>query len=119
MESDMEKKGEKGFFTMIGEGSVFEGVITVPHSIKIDGTLKGKVETSEALTIGKSGIVEADIVAKSAIIGGRVTGNLAAEERVELEVNASLIGDLKTRDLVICEGAIFHGKCSMKEQKQS
>ena len=113
----MEKKVEKGFFTMIGEGSVFEGVITVPHSVRIDGTLRGKVETSEALTIGKSGIVEADIIAKSAIIGGKVTGNLSAEERVELEANASLIGDLRTRDLVISEGAVFHGKCSMKEQK--
>ena len=111
----MEKKVEKGFFTMIGEGSVFEGAIAVPHSIRIDGTLRGKLETSEVLTIGKSGIVEADIIAKSAIIGGKVSGNIIVEERVELEVNAVLIGDMKTRDLVICEGAIFHGKCSMKE----
>ena len=115
MESAMEKKVEKGFFTMIGEGSVFEGAIAVPHSIRIDGTLRGKMETSEVLTIGKSGVVEADIIAKSAIIGGKVSGNIIADERVELEVNAVLIGDLKTRDLVICEGAIFHGKCSMKE----
>lgn len=111
----MEKKAEKGFFTMIGEGSVFEGIISVPHSVRIDGTLRGKIETSEVLTIGKGGVVEADIIAKSAIIGGRVSGNIIVEERVELEANATLIGDLKTKDLVICEGAIFHGKCSMKE----
>jgi cytoskeletal protein CcmA (bactofilin family) len=115
MEQAMEKKVEKGFFTMIGEGTVFEGVITVPHSVRIDGTLRGKVETSEVLTIGKNGIVEADIIAKSAIIGGKVSGNVAVEERVELEANATLIGDLKTRDLVISEGAVFHGKCSMKD----
>ena len=115
MEPTMEKKVEKGFFTMIGEGTVFEGVISVPHSIRIDGTIRGKVETSEVLTIGKSGIVEADIIAKSAIIGGKVSGNIIVEERVELEANATLIGDMKTRDLVICEGAVFHGKCSMKE----
>jgi cytoskeletal protein CcmA (bactofilin family) len=115
MEPVMEKKVEKGFFTMIGEGTVFEGAITVPHSIRIDGALRGKVETSEVLTIGKTGVVEADIIAKSAIIGGKVSGNIITEERVELEANAVLIGDLKTRDLVICEGAVFHGKCSMKE----
>jgi cytoskeletal protein CcmA (bactofilin family) len=35
------------------------------------------------------------------------------EDRVELEANASLIGDLKAKDLVINEGATFHGNCSM------
>ena len=111
----MDKKSDKGFLTMIGEGTVFEGNITVPHSLRIDGTFKGRIDTAEMLTIGKNGRVEADIKSKSAIIGGRVTGNVAAEERVELEAEASLIGDLRARDLVINEGAVFHGKCSMRE----
>ncbi len=111
----MEKKNEKGFLTMIGEGTAFEGTITVPHSLRIDGNFKGRIDTAEMLTIGKNARVEADIRSKSAIIGGRVTGNIVAEERVELEAEASLIGDLQTRDLVISEGAVFHGKCSMRE----
>ena len=110
-------KGNKGLYTMIGEGTVFEGKITVPHSIRIDGTFKGQIETSEILTIGNAGIVEADIKAKSAIIGGKIVGNVSVEERVELESNASLIGDLKTRDLVINEGAVFHGNCAMDKVK--
>jgi cytoskeletal protein CcmA (bactofilin family) len=111
----MEKKTNKGFFTMFGEGSIFEGTIVVPHSIRIDGTFKGKIETSEMLTIGNGGLVEADIRARSAIVGGKVSGNIFVEERVELESQASLIGDLRARDLVINEGALFHGRCSMKE----
>ena len=111
----MEKKTNKGFFTMFGEGSIFEGTIVVPHSIRIDGTFKGKIETSEMLTIGNGGLVEADIRARSALIGGKVSGNIVVEERVELESQASLIGDLRARDLVINEGALFHGRCAMKE----
>jgi cytoskeletal protein CcmA (bactofilin family) len=111
----MEKKTEKGFYTMIGEGAGFEGTIIVPHGIRIDGAFKGKIEASEMLTIGNAGVVEAEIKAKSIIIGGKVSGNIVAAERVELESRASLIGDLQTRDLVINEGALFHGKCSMKE----
>jgi cytoskeletal protein CcmA (bactofilin family) len=110
---DMEKSSDKGLHTIIGEGTILEGTITVPHSVRIDGTLKGKLETSETLTVGNSGRIEADIIAKSAIIGGNVRGNLSVEDRVELEANSSLIGDLKTRDLVINEGATFHGNCSM------
>jgi cytoskeletal protein CcmA (bactofilin family) len=102
---------------MIGEGTSLEGSIVVPHSIRIDGSLKGKIETSETLTVGENGVIEADIIAKSAIIAGKVVGNLSVEDRVELESQASFIGDLKTRDLVINEGATFHGNCSMDNEK--
>jgi cytoskeletal protein CcmA (bactofilin family) len=115
----MEKAGRKGDFTMIGEGAVFEGTITAPHYVRIDGIAKGKIETSDALIVGTTGVIEADIKAKSAIIGGKVKGNLIVEERVELESKATLIGDLKTRDLVINEGCIFHGNCSMEGEKSS
>jgi cytoskeletal protein CcmA (bactofilin family) len=109
----MDKSSAKGLHTIIGEGTMLEGAIVVPHSVRIDGSLKGKLETSETLTVGNTGHIEADIIAKSAIIGGSVKGNLTVEDRVELEANASLVGDLKTRDLVINEGATFHGNCSM------
>jgi cytoskeletal protein CcmA (bactofilin family) len=111
----MDKKTDKGCYTMVGEGAIFEGTIIVPHGIRIDGTFKGKIEAAEILTIGNNGIVEADIKAKNIIIGGKVSGNIFSDERVELEKRSSLIGDLRTRDLVINEGALFHGKCSMKE----
>ena len=110
-------KGHKGLYTIFGEGTVFEGTVTVPHSVRIDGSFKGKIETSEIITIGHGGIVEADIIAKSAIIGGKVIGNLSVDDRVELESNSSLIGDLRTKDLVINEGAVFHGNCSMEKIK--
>ena len=115
----MEKNNERGLQTILGVGTVFDGIIVVPHSIRIDGKLKGKIQTTETLTIGETGSIEADIIAKSAIIGGRVQGNLTVEERVELESNSSLIGDLTTKDLVINEGATFHGKCSMDIEKKT
>jgi cytoskeletal protein CcmA (bactofilin family) len=113
----MDKGSHKGDFTMIGEGSVFEGTISAPHYIRIDGTAKGKIESTDALIVGATGVIEADIKAKSAVIGGKVKGNLIVEDRVELESNASFVGDLKTRDLVINEGCVFHGNCSMESEK--
>ena len=92
---------------------MFEGTIVVPHSLRIDGHVKGRIEAGEVLTVGPAGLIEADIKAKSAIIGGKVTGNVFVEDRVELEANASLVGDIRTRDLVINEGAIFQGNCTM------
>ena len=109
----MEKSSAKGLYTMLGESTVFEGTITVPHSLRIDGIVKGKIETGEVLTVGPSGVIEADVKAKSAIIGGKVTGNVYVEDRIELESKASIIGDIRTRDLIINEGAVFQGNCTM------
>jgi len=109
----MAKESDKGLGSFLGEGTVFEGTITVPHSIRVDGTFKGKLETAETLTVGPNGVVEADVMAKSALIGGKVIGNLTVQDRVELDANSRLKGDLKTRDLVINEGATFQGNCVM------
>lgn len=113
----MEKKIDKSLITMLGPESVFEGTIRVPHTLRIDGVFKGKIETSGMLTIGNEGRIEATIIAKSAIIGGYVAGNIVVEERVVLESSSSLVGDLRTKDLIINEGAVFHGNCSMKEHQ--
>ena len=110
----MEKGHGKGLITMLCEGTVFEGSISVPHNLHIDGSFKGNIETSEELIIGPTGVVHADIKAKSAIIGGKIVGNIMVEDRIELGENSSLVGDLKAKDLVIKEGAMFHGNSSMQ-----
>ncbi len=109
----MEKGHGKGFITILGPGTKFEGMVSVPHNIRIEGTFKGKIETSEEISIGSTGVVNADIKAKSAVVGGQITGNLMVEDRIELEEKSSLIGDLRAKDLIINEGAVFHGNCSM------
>jgi cytoskeletal protein CcmA (bactofilin family) len=111
----MDKHG-KGAYTLIGEGTLIEGELASPHPIRIDGTFKGKkLSTSEMLIIGTSGHVEANIIlAKSAMVGGTVIGNVTIEDRIELEAKSTLMGDLKARDLIINEGAHFQGSCQME-----
>ena len=111
----MEKGHGKGSYTIFGEGTVFEGSVVVPHNLRIEGSFKGKIEASEEVVISSTGKVNADIKAKSAIVGGQIVGNLMVEDRIELEQNASLIGDLRAKDLIINEGALFHGNCSMAD----
>jgi cytoskeletal protein CcmA (bactofilin family) len=116
----MEKHG-KGSMTIIGEGTMIEGELSSPHSIRIDGTFKGrKLSTSEGLSVGGAGVIEAEtVLAKNAIISGRVvvSGAITIEDRVELEDKSVLMGDLRTRDLVIIEGAVFQGNCQMDTPK--
>lgn len=110
----MEKHG-KGLISILGPGTVFEGTMQVPHGLHIEGKFKGRIETTETLTVGSSAEIVAEIYAKNAIISGTVHGNIVVENRIELEEKASLIGNLKARELIINEGAVFHGNSSMKE----
>jgi len=113
----MDKNG-KGLLNIIGAGSVFEGTINVPHSIRIDGAYKGRIQTAESITVGETGVVEAEIRAQNAFIFGKVLGNMYIDERVELHTSAVAIGDLHAKELVVKEGAIYHGHCSMQKGHQ-
>ena len=107
-------KGEAGLNTLIGKGSVIEGTIQVQGGIRIDGTVKGKISSTESLTIGEDGVVEADLSTKVAVIGGNVIGNVLALEKIELQSKARVEGEITTKNLIIEEGAVFHGNCNMK-----
>ena len=101
--------------TLIGKGSVLEGELKVGSSIRIDGKIVGKVKTSDSLIIGKQGEIEGEIIAKNAVVGGMVSGKINATGKVVLESNAVFKGEMKAARLVIDDGAIFDGQCTMKD----
>jgi cytoskeletal protein CcmA (bactofilin family) len=107
-------KNVNGLLNIIGSGCVFDGVISAPHSIRIDGTFRGKIQTAGTITVGETGIVEAEIKAQNALIFGKVTGNMYVEDRVELHTSAIVAGDLHAKELVIKEGVSYNGNCSMQ-----
>jgi cytoskeletal protein CcmA (bactofilin family) len=106
----------RGFHTLIGTGASIKGELTVDHDIRVDGVIEGKLVSSGSLVVGEAGSIEAEVEVKSAKISGKLTGNLTAEERIELEEKAVLTGDIRTRNLIISEGALFHGNCSMQQK---
>ncbi len=57
--------------------------------------------------------MRAKISGQTVVIRGKVDGNVTAKERVELLAPARLYGDVKSPRLVITEGVVFDGDCSM------
>lgn len=100
--------------TIIGKGSSVEGTLKVENSLRVDGRIKGHVSTTDSLVIGKEGEIEGEVIAKNAIIGGRVRGKISATGKVVLETKALFQGEMRTARLVIDDGAIFDGQCSMQ-----
>lgn len=84
----------------------FEGVL------HFDGYSIGNISSPEGtLVLTKRGRIEADINVGVAIIFGSVTGNITATERVVLQSEARVSGQIRTRALSVRLGAVFDGDC--------
>jgi cytoskeletal protein CcmA (bactofilin family) len=105
--------GRDNINAFIGEGTSFKGTLTFEGTVRVDGKLEGEVSTKDTLLIGSSAEVKADIHAGALVIGGSVHGNVTAEKKVELHSGARLYGNISTPSLVIDEGVVFEGTCSM------
>jgi cytoskeletal protein CcmA (bactofilin family) len=95
------------------KGSRVAGQLVFQGSAKIDGIVDGEVRCNGTLTIGAGAEVRAKISGQTVIIQGKVEGNVTAKEKVELAAPARLYGNISSPRLVIMEGVVFDGECSM------
>jgi cytoskeletal protein CcmA (bactofilin family) len=105
--------------SILAPGCRFKGEVEVQGTLRIEGEFEGAIRNPENLIVGKTGIVKGEIVAKNATIGGKVLGNVSAENKIELQSGSHLEGDIRTRRLVIDEGVFFEGNCSMGSREGS
>jgi cytoskeletal protein CcmA (bactofilin family) len=71
------------------------------------------------LIIGSTGQVDANINVAAAMINGMVNGDIIAGEKIELGRTARVVGNIQTPRLIISDGAILEGSCSMVKSKES
>lgn len=104
--------------TIIGKDSAFTGDMEVKGTLRIDGKVKGKIICDETVSVGATGEVEAEIDSKMVIVAGTVVGNIRTSEKIEMQAKSKVLGDVSTKNIVIEQGAIFHGSCQMKGVKE-
>jgi len=97
----------------IGAGTVIMGDVQSKGDIRVDGTLKGSVNTSGKVALGKGGIIEGDVICNSADISGTIKAKITVSELLSLKATSKLNGDIITNKLSIEPGATFTGSCSM------
>jgi len=102
---------------LIAAGTVFEGKIRTPGSIRVDGRIVGEVLATQNISVGSGGDIDGNVSAKNITIGGKISGTILAQEKLVLESKAVVRGDIRTARLVVTEGAIYDGKCSMSDAK--
>ena len=99
--------------TTIGEDSFFEGRFAIQGSLRIDGRFEGQALLVDQLQVGPKGKVKTNIIATSVIVEGIIVGNVSASRRVLLLATARVLGDIKTPELIIQDGVILEGRCTI------
>jgi cytoskeletal protein CcmA (bactofilin family) len=117
MARDIKEGRLSGF---VGHGTTLTGETEFHAMLRVDGHLIGTV-TSEAgtLIIGTNGQVDANITVAAAMINGAVNGDVVATEKLQLGRTARVMGNIHSPRLIVEEGAILEGSCSMLKARET
>ena len=96
----------------LDHGTKISGKLRFDGPARIDGTIDGEVDGKE-ITIGESAVVTAQIRADSIVVCGKVKGEITATQLIEIRSTGKIIGNITAPKLIVQDGAIFEGQCSM------
>jgi len=101
----------------IGQSVQIKGELTGNEDLTIDGTVNGKIMVKDhSLTIGANGKIDAEVHAKTVVVVGQVTGNITADDKVEIAPSGSVQGDVRAPRVAIADGARFKGSIDMERK---
>jgi cytoskeletal protein CcmA (bactofilin family) len=103
----------------IGKSLVIKGEVTGSESLYIDGRVEGSINLpGNRVTVGRNGVVAANINAREVVVLGKVKGNLTASDRVDIRNEGSLTGDVVAQRVSIEDGAFFKGGIDIRKPGQ-
>lgn len=108
------KREGKEIETLIGAGTVVTGDLAFRGGLHLDGRVVGDVNgeagTVATLTIGADGVIEGSVTVDELVLQGRVSGDVAARDRVELGSTAQVDGNVAYGVLEMAAGARVNGR---------
>lgn len=117
MARDIKEGRLSGF---VGAGTVLTGETNFDSMLRVDGHLTGRVSSDQGtLIVGSTGQVDANIDVAAAMVNGMVNGDINASEKLELGRTARVVGNISAPRLIIEDGAILEGNCSMVKSKET
>ena len=100
----------------IGKSLVIKGEVTGSESLYIDGRVEGTINLAgNRVTVGRNGVVNANVSAREIVVIGKLKGNLVASDRVDIRNEGSLTGDVIAQRISIEDGAYFKGGIDIRK----
>ena len=88
---------------------------SIGSPVRVEGSVEGTIRAGKAVVLGKEGEIRGHVFSQDAVIGGKVTGLVVAESRLELQSTSAIDGEIHARaeHLQLDEGARFNGQIQM------
>ena len=104
----------------IGRSVVIKGEVSGAESLYVDGRIEGTVNFGDSrVTVGRNGVVVADINAREVVVMGTVTGNIHCSDRLDIRSEGSLTGDVVTPRICVEDGAVLKGAIEVRADQQN
>ena len=103
--------------TIIAKTSQVEGEIKGAGEVRIEGTVKGKLDCSSSVLVAQGGYVDGELRAETIIVSGKVKGDAITSQKIELTPAAEVEGNITAPRILISEGAAFEGQVFMSGKK--
>jgi cytoskeletal protein CcmA (bactofilin family) len=101
----------------IGASVQINGELTGQEDLIIDGKIEGKIIVSgHNLTVGNNGHVNAEVKAKCVQVNGEVSGNITADDKVEISPTGTVLGDITAPRVALADGSSFKGSIDMSSK---
>ena len=103
----------------IGRSLTIKGDISGGESLYIDGRIEGTINIPEhRVTVGRNGMVTADVNAREVVIMGKVNGNVICSDRLDIRSEGMVAGDVVTQRISVEDGAILKGSVQVQASEQ-
>lgn len=109
---------ENDLTMFLGGESQILGELIFTGQARLDSRFQGNIRGDGTLFIGPNAKVEALVNAATVIISGELVGDVVVTKRLELKSPGRLKGNITAPLVVMDEGVVFEGHCSMTTDQE-
>src|SRR5262250_425260 len=111
---------QKRIDSLIGAGTTVHGDVHFKGGLRIDGTVEGNVVSTAGepgtLVISEQARVNGEIRVSHVVVNGTVNGPVTADDHLELQPKARIVGDVSYKTVEMHVGALVEGRLSHNGQ---
>jgi cytoskeletal protein CcmA (bactofilin family) len=106
----------QGTASLVARDAIWEGKLVCSGNVRIEGTLRGEIETTGTLFVAAEARVEGTVRARNVTLAGEIQGDLHCSERLEILPGGAARGEVDTGALVVHEGAFIESRFQMRRE---
>jgi cytoskeletal protein CcmA (bactofilin family) len=105
---------QKRIDCLIGAGTTVDGDVLFSGGLRVDGVVRGNVSTANGeagtLVVSEQARIDGEIKVSHVVVNGTVNGPITANDFLELQAKARVLGDIEYRTLEMQLGAVVQGR---------